>query len=148
MPETGAGRQMEIKKIDLQVLIFLLFLFLFEFRIQFLHALRADAVAELGIRMGTDIFFHFAPKPLVVADLLAVGADGDDATQCPDFVQGLLEPQVIFRESDLHVFAIGYVDDDPLEVKGLSIDIPLDHGVVIYPTYLAVFGDDAIFLMK
>src|SRR5687768_11396118 len=55
---------------------FAVFIFLFELRFddRFITG-RADAVAEPGFRMGADITVDLLPVILVIANVLAVGAD-------------------------------------------------------------------------
>jgi hypothetical protein len=60
-------------------------------RVELLCALRADAVAETGFRMFTDIGFQLRPITLIVPDLMAVSAYGQDPPQIPDLLKGFLE---------------------------------------------------------
>src|SRR5687768_15752759 len=50
-------------------------------RVVLLAARRADAVGELGFRSPRDVGFHPFPVSRVVADVLAVSADGQHAFQ-------------------------------------------------------------------
>ena len=45
------------------------------------HALGTDPVAEIGLRVVTNIGLDLVPVALVVADLLAAGADGDQPAE-------------------------------------------------------------------
>jgi len=49
------------------------------------HALRAQAVGEFRVRAVADIGFYLGPGALVVADLLAVRANGQKSPQRLDF---------------------------------------------------------------
>ena len=51
----------------------------------------ADAVRELSTRMNANVGLKLLPTPVVVPDSLAVGADGQEATQDLDLRQCLLE---------------------------------------------------------
>src|SRR6185369_12164924 len=53
-------------------------------RIELLRALGADAVREFRLRVFADIGLDLAPVPLVVAHLLAGGADRQETPQGPD----------------------------------------------------------------
>ena len=48
-------------------------------------------MAESGRAVGFDVGFDLVPVALIVADTLAGGADGQQAAQGFDFVQGALE---------------------------------------------------------
>src|SRR3989338_5695661 len=50
-------------------------------------AVRADAVAEGGVGVLADVALQLFPRVLVVADLLAVGADRQHALQARDLGQ-------------------------------------------------------------
>src|SRR2546426_1825770 len=54
-------------------------------------AVGADAVAELHLRVRGDILLHLLPVVLVVADLLAVGANRKESAQLAHPDQGLLQ---------------------------------------------------------
>src|SRR5947209_8349711 len=54
-------------------------------------ALRADAVAELGLGVLADVRLDLLPVVLVVADLLAVGADRQEAAELLDAGERRLE---------------------------------------------------------
>src|SRR5438046_8864439 len=47
----------------------------------FLPAFRANAVAEPKVGMGANVFFYPVPVILIVADTLAVAANGQEALQ-------------------------------------------------------------------
>jgi hypothetical protein len=53
----------------------------------------AEAVAELGMRVVTDIDLDLLPEPFIVPDLLAERADRYDTAQCPGLGQRLLKRQ-------------------------------------------------------
>src|SRR5205807_1234393 len=58
-----------------------------------LHAaVRADAVAEIGLGVRPKVRLQVLPVARVVADLLAVGADWDQPPQGLDLLECLLEP--------------------------------------------------------
>ena len=57
----------------------------------FLHAVRADAVAEAGVGSGGDVGFHAFPEFGFVADAFAIRADRDQALECVDLGQGLFQ---------------------------------------------------------
>src|SRR2546426_2507103 len=61
------------------------------FRVQFLQAVRADAVAELRLRMLADIHLDFIPIAVVVAHLLARRADRQQPAQHFDLPEGVLK---------------------------------------------------------
>jgi hypothetical protein len=71
-------------------------------------------VAEPGLGVLADVLLHLAPEPLVVADLLAVRADGDDAAQRPDLVQHLLEPSAFLLERLLRMLVLDDFRRQPL----------------------------------
>src|SRR5207247_2227384 len=61
------------------------------FRVQFLQAVWADAVAELRLRMLADIHLDFIPIAVVVAHLLARRADRQQPAQHFDLPEGVLK---------------------------------------------------------
>jgi hypothetical protein len=46
-----------------------------------LGARRADAVAELYFRMLPDIYLHLLPVPIIITNIFAVRADGEQTFQ-------------------------------------------------------------------
>src|SRR2546422_8991916 len=61
------------------------------FPIELLHTFRADAMRELSLRTVPNVDLDLAPVALVVADLLAGGADRDQPAQGLDVREGLLQ---------------------------------------------------------
>jgi hypothetical protein len=53
-------------------------------------AIRAYSVAEIGVRVLLQISFHMLPVALVIADLFAATADGEEAVEGLHRVQGEL----------------------------------------------------------
>ena len=74
-----------------------------EIGIECFHALRTDAVAELGFGVVADIDFHLVPVALVVADLLAARADGHDAAQGLDLIERLAQLLDLGGQRGLHL---------------------------------------------
>ena len=73
-----------------------------EIRVEYLDAVRADAVGEFRDRMLLAVGFELLPEPLVVADILAVATDGDQVSKfvdglcgSPEFPVSLLEFNVL-----------------------------------------------------
>lgn len=56
-----------------------------------LHAFGAYAVGEFRFGVSSDIYFHLLPVTRVVADLLAVRTDGQDAPQCLYLIECFLQ---------------------------------------------------------
>src|ERR1051326_3715416 len=56
--------------------------------IQLAYALRADAVAEIGLRVAADVRFQLMPVSLVVANLFAGRADGQQSAELLHLGQG------------------------------------------------------------
>src|SRR5437870_4552977 len=56
-----------------------------------LVTVRADPMTEAGFRMFGDIGLDLAPVVPVVADLLAVGADGEQSLELFDPGEGILQ---------------------------------------------------------
>ena len=50
-------------------------------RIKPLDAIGTNSVSKIGIRMGADIRFDLLPIPLIVANLFAGGANGQQAAE-------------------------------------------------------------------
>ena len=64
--------------------------FILEFGIELLYTVRAQAVCQFGFGVLDDVFFNFVPIAPVVANLFAVAADGQHASQGFDVCQGVL----------------------------------------------------------
>ncbi len=60
-------------------------------RIKLFNTGFANAVGELGFGMFAEVFFEALPESPVVPDILAGGANGDQTTEDPDFLQCLLK---------------------------------------------------------
>jgi hypothetical protein len=73
------------------------FIILDEVRIQSVEALGTDAMGELGVRVISHIDFDLGPVAVVVADLFAGGADGQQPAQGLDFGERVLK----FRDESL-----------------------------------------------
>ena len=54
-------------------------------------ALRTDAVAELGPRAGGQVLLHLLPVILIIADALAVAANGQESLQLMHAMEGLFQ---------------------------------------------------------
>src|SRR3954462_12231650 len=59
-----------------------------------LGAVRADPVGELGFGPCAEVLLDLAPVPAVIADLLAPGADREQAGQHLELADRLLDPLV------------------------------------------------------
>ena len=55
------------------------------------ETVRADAVRESGLEIAVDIRLELGPGPLSVADVAAVGADGEDLLERPELRGGAFE---------------------------------------------------------
>ena len=60
-------------------------------RVEFFHALRADAVAEISFRMIPYVDLHVLPVALVISYFLAVGAYGKQSSQSLNLSKGFFE---------------------------------------------------------
>lgn len=76
----------------------------------FLHAVRADAVRDLGLRVVAQELLDHTPVALVVADLAAPRTDGHEAAQGLDVRQGVLELRDELLAVGLDAFAVRDVD--------------------------------------
>ncbi len=54
-------------------------------------AIRADAVAELNIRMGGKVTFQLLPVILIIANFFAIRADGQKTLKHSDMRHGLFK---------------------------------------------------------
>ncbi len=83
--------------------------------VEFLLAIGAETVAENGLGSAADVDLDCVPETLIVADLLAVAAYGDNTLQGFDFSKTRLKLQILEskRQVPLH---------QPLHAKHHSLD--------------------------
>ena len=60
-------------------------------RIEFFEAFRTEAVAELSLGMSLNIFLEPAPGFLVIADFMAMHADGQNTLKPLNMIEGVFE---------------------------------------------------------
>ena len=64
---------------------------LVQFRVEPMGAFGADAVGEVGVGMAGDVVLDLLPGAVVFADFFAGGADGQQAAEGFDLLEGFLQ---------------------------------------------------------
>ncbi len=86
-------------------------------RVILARALRTNPVRELRIGMLRDVAFHLVPIAAVIADLLASGANGDQAAQGLNAAQGLRQLGVGLLQR------AGALPDEPFKAFQLTLGL-------------------------
>ena len=90
------------------------------FGIEFVEAVGAEAVGETGAGMGLEELLELVPIAFVVADFFAGGANGDEAVEDLDVVEGFLEADAFAFEGE------GALLDDLFEVVAVGAEFGVE----------------------